>query len=81
RRVHRRTGPVAEHERGGVRVGGIPQQLDHVPRVRGIVVIMLELLPATGQTLNLWIPIIGGVLLLGGAAAIIVNVLRRRRLR
>jgi len=52
-----------------------------VPRVRGIVVIMLELLPATGQTLNLWIPIIGGVLLLGGAAAIIVNVLRRRRLR
>jgi len=38
-------------------------------------------LAATGQTLNLWIPIIGGVLLLGGAAAIIINVLRRRRER
>jgi hypothetical protein len=37
-------------------------------------------LAATGQTLNLWIPIVGGVLLLGGAAAIIINVLRRRRL-
>lgn len=36
-------------------------------------------LAATGQTLNLWIPIIGGVLLLGGAAAIVINVLRRRR--
>jgi hypothetical protein len=36
-------------------------------------------LAATGQTLNIWIPIIGGVLLLGGAAAIVINVLRRRR--
>ena len=36
-------------------------------------------LAATGQTLNIWIPIIGGVLLLGGAAAIAINVLRRRR--
>ena len=36
-------------------------------------------LAATGQTLNIWIPIVGGVLLLGGAAAIVINVLRRRR--
>ena len=36
-------------------------------------------LAATGQTLNIWIPIVGGVLLLGGAAAIAINVLRRRR--
>ena len=40
---------------------------------------MLELLPSTGQTLNLWIPIVGGVLLLGGIAAIVINVLRRRK--
>lgn len=36
-------------------------------------------LAATGQTLNLWIPIVGGVLLLGGIAAIVVSAIRRRR--
>jgi hypothetical protein len=38
-------------------------------------------LAATGQTINIWIPIAAGVLILGGAAAIILNVVRRRRLR
>lgn len=37
-------------------------------------------LAATGQTLDLGIPIIGGVLLLGGAAVVVIPVLRRRRL-
>ena len=37
-------------------------------------------LAATGQTPNLGIPIIGGVLLLGGAAVVVIPVLRRRRL-
>ena len=36
-------------------------------------------LAATGQTLDLGIPIIGGVLLLGGAAVVVITVLRRRR--
>lgn len=69
--------------------GGTPPEFDQrgtgFPRVIGARVDVGAVetsypLAATGQTLNLWVPIVGGVLLLGGAAAIIVNVLRRRRL-
>ena len=69
--------------------GGTPPEFDQrgtgFPRVIGARVDVGAVetsypLAATGQTLNLWIPIVGGVLLLGGAAAIIINVLRRRRL-
>jgi len=69
--------------------GGTPPDFDQrgagFPRVIGARVDVGAVetsypLAATGQTLNLWIPIVGGVLLLGGAAAIIINVLRRRRL-
>jgi hypothetical protein len=69
--------------------GATPPEFDQrgagFPRVVGgrVDVGAVETAPAlasTGQTLNLWIPIIGGVLVLGGAAAIIINVLRRRRL-
>jgi len=70
--------------------GGTPPEFDQrgtgFPRVVGARVDVGAVetsypLAATGQTLNLWIPIIGGVLLIGGAAAIVINVLRRRRLR
>jgi hypothetical protein len=69
--------------------GGTPPEFDQrgagFPRVIGgrVDIGAVETsypLAATGQTLNLWIPIIGGVLLLGGATAIFINVLRRRRL-
>lgn len=35
-------------------------------------------LAATGQTIPLWIPIVGGLLLLGGIAAVVVSALRKR---
>ena len=41
--------------------------------------IQLASLPATGGTIPLWMPIVGGVLVLGGIAAIVVTSLRRRR--
>lgn len=35
-------------------------------------------LAATGDEFNIWIPIVGGVLLLGGVAAVVVSAIRRR---
>ncbi|MFM9878561.1 MAG: choice-of-anchor Q domain-containing protein [Rhodoglobus sp.] len=68
--------------------GGTPPTFDQrytgFPRVLGgrvdIGAVESSVLAATGQTINLWIPIAGGVLLLGGVAAITVSALRRRRL-
>ena len=37
-------------------------------------------LAATGATVNILIPIIGGVLLLGGIAAIVITQVRRRQI-
>ena len=39
---------------------------------------LVQSLAATGSTVNILIPIIGGVLLLGGIAAVIVAAIRRR---
>jgi len=38
----------------------------------------LDSLAATGGTIPVWMPIVGGVLVLGGIAAIVVTSLRRR---
>ena len=35
-------------------------------------------LAATGDEFNVWIPVVGGVLLLGGIAAVVVSAIRRR---
>lgn len=40
--------------------------------------LLLAALPATGQVTNLWLPIGGGLLLLGGIAAILIPRLRRK---
>lgn len=36
-------------------------------------------LAATGATFNWWIPIVAGVLLLGGVAVLVVSIVNRRR--
>ena len=56
------------------------------PRVQGValdigaVEIQVPPLPATGSTIPMWIPIVGGVVLLVGIAAIAFTVVSRRRL-
>lgn len=65
------------------------QRLDGYPRVINDIIDIgaieapeaVPVLPATGSTVPMWIPIVGGAVLLLGAAALVFTIVSRRRLQ